>query len=226
MNEFFTLLEEKIRKSVEMTLDVLKERRRLEACVSNLKQRISERELKTEELMQIQEALRQNRDKIPKCENFQFTVSRSFKEKMMNGEWWWNRNATCCSVCEENCHESCRCEGKCSVMKNTHCTKCTGRCHYSKHIRDNRKYVVKTKHVTMTFAELRQEYAHTADQPETSFDKNKYDYTKTQHESIKKESDNKTEIEENLIRDLEKIKNEKSNLLHEAYVIIMSLRSH
>uniref|UniRef100_A0A673NRP8 AAA+ ATPase domain-containing protein n=1 Tax=Sinocyclocheilus rhinocerous TaxID=307959 RepID=A0A673NRP8_9TELE len=36
MNEFFTRLDEKNRKSLQMTLDVLKERRRLEACVSNL----------------------------------------------------------------------------------------------------------------------------------------------------------------------------------------------
>ncbi|XP_073692617.1 uncharacterized protein [Garra rufa] len=38
MDEFFTLMDEKNRKSVEMTLDVLKERRRLEACVSNLRE--------------------------------------------------------------------------------------------------------------------------------------------------------------------------------------------
>ncbi len=43
MTEFFTLLEEKTRKSVQMTLDVQKERRQLETCVSNLKERITER---------------------------------------------------------------------------------------------------------------------------------------------------------------------------------------
>lgn len=37
MNEFLTHLKENNRKSVQMTLDVLNERRRLEACVSNLK---------------------------------------------------------------------------------------------------------------------------------------------------------------------------------------------
>ncbi len=50
-----------------------------------------------------------------------------------------------------------------------------------------------------------------------------YDNTKKDHESIKKESDNKTEIEEKLNSGLEKIKNEKSKLLHEAYMTIMSL---
>ncbi|KAK9971300.1 hypothetical protein ABG768_024674 [Culter alburnus] len=46
MNQFFTNLEEKNRKSVQMTLDVLNERRQLEACVSNLMDRINENELK------------------------------------------------------------------------------------------------------------------------------------------------------------------------------------
>uniref|UniRef100_A0A9J8BWC0 AIG1-type G domain-containing protein n=1 Tax=Cyprinus carpio carpio TaxID=630221 RepID=A0A9J8BWC0_CYPCA len=77
INELFTLLDEKNRKRVQMTLNVLKERRQLEACVSNLVDKISEKELKTNELNGIQEALRQNRDKIGNCENFEFTSYES-----------------------------------------------------------------------------------------------------------------------------------------------------
>ncbi|XP_067303707.1 uncharacterized protein [Pseudorasbora parva] len=228
MNEFLTLLKEDNRKSVKMTLDVLKERRRLEACVSNLRDRLNEKELKTEGLNQIQEALRQNRENIKKCVNFQFTVKRRFKEKVpIENEWWWNRNATCCSVCEENCHEwDCSMAPDpswCSVMKNEHCTVCSGKCHYSKHIRENKKYVTKTKDVTMTFEELKQEYERTDEKHKTSFDKTKYKRTKEQYESSLKETQKKTEIEENLKRDLEKIKEEKSLLLQEAYMAIMSL---
>ncbi|XP_067298044.1 golgin subfamily A member 6-like protein 1 [Pseudorasbora parva] len=228
MNEFLTLLKEDNRKSVKMTLDVLKERRRLEACVSNLKERIKEMELKTEELNQIQEALRQNRENIKKCVNFQFTVKRSFKEKVpIENEWWWNRNATCCSVCEENCHEwNCSMAPDpswCWVMKNDHCTVCSGKCDYSKHVRENKKYVTKIKDVIMTFEELKQEYERTDEKHKTSFDKTKYKHTKKQYESSLKETQKKTEIEENLKRDLEKIKEEKSRLLHEAYKAIVSL---
>ncbi|KAK7177182.1 hypothetical protein R3I93_001228 [Phoxinus phoxinus] len=206
MNEFLTLLEEKNRKSVEMTLDVLQERRRLEACVSNLKDRISEKELKTDELTQTQEVLRQNRDKIKKCENFQFTVTKSYKEKVpIVNEWLWNSKATCCSVCEENCHEwECSMAPNpswCWVMdKNGHCTVCSGKCHHSKHVRENKKYVLKTKDVITTCDKLKQEYEHNM-----------------------KESDNKTGIEEKLKIDLEKNKKEKSKLLEEAYTIIVSL---
>ncbi|XP_058626448.1 uncharacterized protein LOC131537172 isoform X2 [Onychostoma macrolepis] len=227
MNQFFTLLGRMNRKSVQMTLDVLKERRRLEACVDNLKERISEKELKTEELNQIQEALRQNRDKIKRCENFQFTVKTAVKEKVSTeNEWWWNRNATCCSDCEENCHEwGCSDEepSKCSVMKNNQCTVCTGKCHYSKHFRENQKYVTKTKTITLPFGDLKQQDEHTGEKPKTSFQKDIFENITKEHERNMTESENKTKIEGKVKSDLEKIKNEKSNLLNEAYMIIMIL---
>ncbi|XDV19364.1 hypothetical protein PO909_024848 [Leuciscus waleckii] len=168
MNEFFKLLEEENRKSVEMTLDVLKERRRLEACVSNLIERIDLKESKMNELTQIQEALRQNRDKIENREKFEFTVTKSFKEKVpIVNEWWWNSKATCCSVCEENCHES-HCSSvspnnlsQCWVMSNSHCTVCSGKCHYSEHVKEDKKY------------------------NDTNFDKEKYETCKKEIEESK-----------------------------------------
>ncbi|XP_026064138.1 uncharacterized protein LOC113047096 [Carassius auratus] len=228
MNRFFTLLDEKNRKSVQMTLDVLKERRRLEACVNNLVERISDKESKTEELNQIQEALGQNRDKIGRCENFEFTVKRYFKEKVLiENEWWWNRKATCCSVCQENCHEwGCWLAigpSVCSVMTNQGCTVCTKKCLYSKHVKENKKYVRKTKQVTLTFDQLKKEYEGTAENDKISFDKKIYDNIKKKHECIKKETEDKTDIEKTLNCELEKIQKEKSKLLNEVYTIIMSL---
>ncbi|KAI2663103.1 Immune-associated nucleotide-binding protein 13 [Labeo rohita] len=184
MNEFFTLLEEINRKSVQMTLEVSKERKQREACVFNLKEQISEKELKIKELTEIQEALRQNRDKIQKCENFQFTI-----------------------------------RVECRVMKHNHCTVCPGKCHYSKHVRENKKYVTITKTVIMTFDELKQAYECTRDENVNAI----YENTKKEHGSILKESENKAQIEDKLNSDLEKIKTEKSKLLYEAYMSIMSL---
>lgn len=221
MNEFFTLLDEKNRKSVQMTLDVMKERIQLEACVSNLVDQISEKELKTKELNQIQEAIRQNKDKVEKCENFQFTVSRVCKDQVTTYV-----NKTCCSNCKENCHGWCwwaDSPSNCWVMKDNHCTVCTRKCHYSRHARENKKYVTVTKTVTMTFDELQKEYEGTGGTTVKIFDKTIYENTKEQHESNMKETGNKTEIEKKLISDLEKIKIEKSKLLDEAYMIIMSL---
>ncbi|XP_016383891.1 uncharacterized protein LOC107720643, partial [Sinocyclocheilus rhinocerous] len=244
INELFTLLEEKNRKSVQLTLDVLKERSKLEVCVDNLKERISENELKIKELNQIQEALRQNGENIKNCKNSEVKVNRSFKEKVsIENASWRNRNATCCSVCEENCHENCWfatccsiCEENChencwwvndlswcEAMRNYNCTVCTGKCHYSKHVRENKKYVMKTKEDKMKFEEFEKEYEHNGDQNGTSFNKEEYENIKKKLENNMKESENKTKEEEKLKSELENNKNEKSKLLHDAYISIVSL---
>ncbi|XP_056593438.1 uncharacterized protein LOC130412237 isoform X2 [Triplophysa dalaica] len=233
MTEFFTFLEEQNRKSVPMTLEVLKERGRLEACFSSLVDRISEKEEKTEERKQIQEALRLNRDKIEKCENFKFTVHKDEKKQVLtknvNVKYLiCNDKATCCSVCKETCHDEQACwwapdPSKCEIMIDGHCTVCTGKCHQDKHVKENKKYVTVKSEVTMTFDELKQEYENTDEKTVTDFDKNKYENTKKTHESDVKESENITAIERKLVNDLEKIQNEKSKLLDEAYVAIMSL---
>ncbi|XP_058626453.1 uncharacterized protein LOC131537179 isoform X1 [Onychostoma macrolepis] len=228
MNQFFTLLEENNRKSVEMTLDVLKERRRLEACVDNLERRINEKEIKMQELTEIQKSIRQNRDEIQNRKNVEFTVTKTVKEKVLiKNQSWRNSYATCCSVCQENCHvRGCWWVNDlswCSVMENNHCTVCTRKCHYSKHVQENKKYEMRKKTVIMTFDKLKQENECTGDHPETSFDKQIYENTKKELESIMKESEMKTKTEEKLKSDLEKIQKEKSNLLHEAYISIMIL---
>ncbi len=225
--EFLTLLEEKNGTSVQMTLDVLIERRRLEACVFNLKDRIFEKELKTQELTKIEEALRQNRDKIRKCENVVFTVERVYKEKVLiENESCWNRKATCCSVCEENCHvKGCWWADDlswCEIMINNHCTVCSGRCHYSKHVKENKIYELKTKNVQMSFDDVLKN-ERTGDKPKASFYSKTYADTKNEYERILKESENKTKMEEELNIDLAKIKNEKSNLVHKAYTSIVNL---
>ncbi|XP_073699859.1 uncharacterized protein [Garra rufa] len=230
MNQFFTLLQENSRKSVEMTLDVLKERRRLDACVNNLNRLIKEKELKTEDLNEIQKSIRQNRDDIQKKKKKnQFTVTKKVKEKVrIQNESWRNRNATCCSVCQENCHvKGCWWVNNlswCAVMENNHCTVCTRKCHYSTHVQENKKYEMREKHVIMTFEDLKQECERTDDHhPEISFDKQMYENIKKELESIMKETEMKMKTEEKLKSDLEKIKNGKSNLLNEAYISIMIL---
>ncbi|CAM4511346.1 unnamed protein product [Leuciscus chuanchicus] len=91
-------------------------------------------------------------------------------------------------------------------MSNRHCTVCSGKCHSSVHVKEDKKYVKKTKEVTMTFDQLKQKYEHTGDQNATNFDKEKYETCKKEIEESKN-----------------KIQEEKSNLLNEAYMAIMSL---
>ncbi|KAL1250577.1 hypothetical protein QQF64_018373 [Cirrhinus molitorella] len=228
INRFFTVLDKKNRKSVEMTLDVLKERTQLEACVNNLVEQISDNESKTKEIKKIQEALTQNRDKIKKCEHFQIAVTKHVKEKVLiKNEWWWNRKATCCNECQENCHEWRCCwtgdPSNCWVMNNEFCTVCTKKCHYSKHVKENKKYKMIEKPVIMTFEELKQEYEGTDEKSELKFDKTNYENNKTEHESIVKDSEDKIKTETILNHKLEEIKKEKSRLLTDAYLTIVNL---
>lgn len=225
---FFETLKENNRKSVQMTLDVLKERMQLEACVSNLTERITEKELKTVELTDVQKALAENREKIKNCENFVFTVRKLVFEKVpIENASRWDKKATCCSVCKENCHlRNCWWVEKlswCEVMKDNYCTVCTGKCHYTKHIKEEKKYIQKQVDTEMTFNELKKEYEDVKDKSSDLFDQNIYKNTKREHESSIKEVDDKTDIEKKLSRELEKIEKEKNHLVHDAYTTIMNL---
>ncbi|RXN08646.1 hypothetical protein ROHU_031703 [Labeo rohita] len=70
MKKFLQSLNEINRRSLELTSDVLLERIRFEASISNLQLRVQERELKKSEKLQIQEAMKQNKDKIKEHRNF------------------------------------------------------------------------------------------------------------------------------------------------------------
>ncbi|XP_056091662.1 uncharacterized protein LOC130071073 [Rhinichthys klamathensis goyatoka] len=160
MNEFFKLLKEENRKSVQMTLDVLIERRRLETCFSNLKDSLNEKETKIKELTDDLESIRDTNGKIERGEEVDLRKRIYLKVKVpIVNQWWWNSKATCCSVCEETCHEWKCCMAPdpswCWVMKNGNCTACTKKCHYSKHVKENKKY--EAEDITREYYEGREE---------------------------------------------------------------------
>ncbi|XP_056119691.1 uncharacterized protein LOC130097042 [Rhinichthys klamathensis goyatoka] len=139
-------------KTLKMTRDVLQNRKQLEANISNLKSRVQMMELKQNELKQTQEALEKNLEKNNKSEN---EVEVKYKEKVDIDRSKWPWKAMCCSVCEENCvypdnwwvtHLSLS-----SVMKDDHCTVCTNKCHYSRHVKEAKIYVTKTKKEKRTY---------------------------------------------------------------------------
>ncbi|KAK2913251.1 hypothetical protein Q8A67_001650 [Cirrhinus molitorella] len=64
MKDFLESLQEKNRSCLELTSDVLIERIRLEVFICNLQLRLQEKELKKSEKLQIQKAMRENRENI------------------------------------------------------------------------------------------------------------------------------------------------------------------
>ncbi|XP_028835813.1 uncharacterized protein LOC114790172 [Denticeps clupeoides] len=152
---FETFLSTVEKRSVNMTKGVLRERMRLEAAVQNIKEKISWIEMKLRSLEQTQRAV--------ELKNVTFEVEEMYKEKVPIGNpGWFSGQATCCTVCEENCHyPGCWWVANlswCEVMSDNYCTVCTNKCHHSKHVKEGKMYITKTRRVRKTKEDLKREY--------------------------------------------------------------------
>ncbi|XP_047676505.1 uncharacterized protein LOC125145887 [Tachysurus fulvidraco] len=229
LNDFFDSLGEQNRKSLVQTESLLTESIRLEVCISNLQNRIEFVEYKSKELTQIQKALEENHEKIKRDENFTFTVTKYYKEKVpIEDASWRNRKVTSCSVCEENCHEyNCWCAldaRLCKVIKKGYCTVCTSKCHYTKHVRENKKYVRRCENSNMTFDELKIQYEGCGNpESDTKFDSESFENAKKDFESKKKKEEEKNSIEKRLQEELTEKEKVKAELVEEAFNSIMKL---
>ncbi|KAL1272064.1 hypothetical protein QQF64_031080 [Cirrhinus molitorella] len=204
MKQFLQSLDENNRRSLELTSNVLIKRTEFEASLCNIKLQVQENELKKSEKLQIQEVIVLNKEKIDKCENFTITVKKRTKHKVpIESKSWKHRKATTCTVCEENCHEfDCWWSSnlsKCEVMKDGYCTVCTRKCHHSKHVKENKKYVIRNSSMLMDF-----------------------DHFKKENSIIN--SRRFSVIMDHLDKDLKEIENQKTNLLSEAYWTIKDLK--
>ncbi|KAL6489077.1 hypothetical protein MHYP_G00028180 [Metynnis hypsauchen] len=165
MKNFFTFLNDSETVSLNLTENVLKTRKQLKAAILNLKERIKQTELRKNELEQTKAALEQHEREKKDSNNFECEVEESYKEKVSVKSKWWqfrSKKATCCSVCEENCHyPGCwwiRNLYWCSVMKKGKCTVCTGKCDHTQHVKEGKMYVTKTRKVKKTVEELKKKY--------------------------------------------------------------------
>lgn len=162
--KFFNHLNEINPKSLHMTEGVLRVRKQLDASVSNLRDRIELADLKKQEIEQTKTALDKCENYREEQNNFQHEVDEPYKDLVpINASWWhWSKQATRCKVCEENCHyPGCWWVSKlskCSVMDEGKCTVCTRRCDHTDHVKDNYKYVNKTRKVTKTKEDLKKKY--------------------------------------------------------------------
>ncbi|XP_042582895.1 uncharacterized protein LOC109056334 isoform X2 [Cyprinus carpio] len=207
MKYFLQSLNEMKRRSLELTSDVLIERIRLEASISNLQLRVQEKELKKAEKLQIQEAMMQNKEKIEDCKNFAIKIKKAAKERVpIEIKSWKHRKATTCTICEEMSHESeFDCwwgsdPSKCEVMKDGCCTVCSGKCHHSKHVKENKKYVIRTSSTTI-----------------------EYDSMRKKNKKAQEQTNRFSAVMYDVEKDLQEIETHKSILLFNAYRTIKNL---
>uniref|UniRef100_A0A3Q0T989 Septin-type G domain-containing protein n=1 Tax=Amphilophus citrinellus TaxID=61819 RepID=A0A3Q0T989_AMPCI len=209
MDHMMEFLGESGSQRLMTTLEVLKERIRLTACIQNLQERINLTELKQTEIRETEEAVKKHEEEMKKNQNFSVEVDEVYKEKedIDGGNWGLSlfyEAAVCCTVCEENCHyPGCTMawtSEQCWVMKGGRCTVCTKKCPASDHVKEKKKYVTKTRKVKKTIKEMKEKY-----------------------EKSKEESENKSSILENLKEEMIKLTAEKKQFLDESYQHVISL---
>lgn len=157
---FFSELQRAEAKSLQLTKDVLKERKQLETTILGLRPRIDEGMSKMEELRQVDIIIQQREKEIEQNKNFEYTVEReSFRRvNAPNGIY----NTTCMQCRRSPCHPDCAFihdedKDKCSAMNSEgYCNVCG--CHWSKHTNSPFIYEQYKESVTETSENLLQKY--------------------------------------------------------------------
>ncbi|GLD56862.1 uncharacterized protein AKAME5_000915500 [Lates japonicus] len=224
MSQFTDFLEKSGPQKLMKTVEVLKERIRLTACINNLQERIKLIELKQTEIKQVQEALKKN-------EEFTVEVDEVYKEKepIKGGGWLFYEGAVTCKVCEENCHYPGCTKAwypeHCEVMKGGHCTVCTNKCPASDHVKENWRFVTKTRRVKMTFNEMKEKYEKNKAEREKKLSllENLEKEMKEKYEKNKAECEKKLSLLENLEKEMKDLTAEKTQLLEESYQHVVRL---
>uniref|UniRef100_A0A667ZC03 AIG1-type G domain-containing protein n=1 Tax=Myripristis murdjan TaxID=586833 RepID=A0A667ZC03_9TELE len=161
MKNFFTALDQITTKSLQMTKEVLKERKQLETAVEGLQLQVKDGLAKLEEIKMTKQKLQKQEADISTNENFEIEVE-IIKPKQIQltkkGEYITN-----CQQCSMTCHYPCTIaddqeKHRCPVMKDGRCTVCPGKCVWTVHF--NQKYrweYVKVKE-KQTLKDMKEKY--------------------------------------------------------------------
>ncbi|XP_064204945.1 uncharacterized protein LOC135262065 [Anguilla rostrata] len=156
MMEFFNTLNQMETQSLRMTENVLKEHRRLEACIQSLDEQIEVRHMKQKALEDKQKTLEEHKMDMRKNNNFTYKYNVVVMKKVKV-----KSKATCCTVCKVNCHYPGCWWVKdlrwCSVMEDNQCTACPGKCSYTDHKKDYEIYEAVKEEKTGTFEDLKKD---------------------------------------------------------------------
>ncbi|KAG7335453.1 hypothetical protein KOW79_000146 [Hemibagrus wyckioides] len=144
MDDFLTFLKGNKPVSLKNTKSVLIHRKQLVKHITSLRKQINAMPLEHE-------------------------FEESYREKVpIDPSTGLNKEATCCSVCEVNCHyPGCwwvRDLSWCTVMTKNYCTVCPGKCHYTDHVKEEKIYETKTRKVKKTLKDLKKNYKKESDE--------------------------------------------------------------
>ncbi|CAL8366285.1 unnamed protein product [Boreogadus saida] len=148
-------------KSLQLTKEVLSERKQLEVSVEGIQVQVRAGLAKLEQIRSTQQQIEKHNADITTNENFQFEVEivKCFQTILTKeGEYITN-----CQHCSMSCHYPCYIaddlkKSRCPAMKDGKCTVCPGKCDWYVHFNQKYKWdYVKEKQVT-TVQELKGKY--------------------------------------------------------------------
>ncbi|KAM3609334.1 uncharacterized protein V6R79_013169 [Siganus canaliculatus] len=226
MQRFSKFLEEIQPQKLKTTIEVLNSRIQLTAAIHNLQERIKSADETQRAIRQTQSELERNRDNLERDKNFTLEVLEEYTDLESYGGGWGFLafdGVTRCQRCEENCHyPGCTIAWEaslCEVMAGGQCTICPGKCSASDHIKDENKYVSKTRMVTKTLQEIQ----------DGSLDRSKVVdssglmQAEQRKQNLEAQVFNLADLLANLETEVVQLEAEKTKWLEEAYQLVLKL---
>ncbi|CAL8321121.1 unnamed protein product [Arctogadus glacialis] len=161
METFFTALGKMTTRSLQLTQEVLDERRQLEVSVEGLQTQVKVKMAKLEEIRSTQQQIEKHNADITSNENFQieFDVIMPVQNNLTKeGQFITN-----CQQCSMTCHYPCkiaddRKKHKCSAMRDGKCNVCPGNCDWSIHFNQKYKWTYVKEKRLKTVRQLKDKY--------------------------------------------------------------------
>ena len=159
--EFMSRLKSLPRKSLTLTKEVLKERKKLEDQINILNKKLREGLDKIEEIKEIIKIITSLQEDLNDSKNYTKIIKTpTFKKKNKDPNFY----ATTCIICNKTCHSNCEIadddeKRKCTSMdSNGYCIYCPKKCRWDQH--KNRNYIIEEimEEKEITLEQLKERY--------------------------------------------------------------------
>ena len=148
-------------KTLELTLDVLRDREHIEVEMVGLQWSVNELLMKKDRIQQEKDICNRHALNIEANEDTEYEVEEQQIQKV---ELDPGRFVTNCLECNRTCHYPCgipsdKDKSRCAAMeKDGSCSVCPQKCHWSKHVNSQHKIEFNTKKVKKTYKEMIQRH--------------------------------------------------------------------
>jgi energy-coupling factor transporter ATP-binding protein EcfA2 len=162
LKTFFTKLENADSVSLQLTRNVLEERKKLEAIVNGLLPRIREAQLKLNKLLEEEAVLTKYKAQIEENKKFTWTARNQQQRKVDLPPKTYVTN---CLTCNRTCHDICTIQQDkekylCAVMEGNQadaiCQICN--CHWTQHVNNSYRFEIYEEVVTKTYDDVKKRY--------------------------------------------------------------------